>query len=376
MKTVLVTGAKGFIGRNLMEALARRDGIAAVGIDADDGLPALKAALGSADIVYHLAGVNRPEKEEDFFRGNTDATSAMLAVLSDLNRAPAIVLASSSQAALDNPYGISKKRAEDLIADYGERAGAPVYIYRLTNVFGKWCRPNYNSVVATFCHNVARGLDIRISDRSREIRLVYIDDVVASFLSLLDRPPQPEPCSRLGIEPSYRLTLGELVDRIQQLKDIRRSLVVPDFSDGFTRCLYATYLSYLAEDDFAYGLDQKKDTRGALAELIKNRHFGQIFVSRTHGGVIRGNHYHNTKVEKFCVLQGQAAIRFRHIHSQAVLTYRVCGEDMQIVDIPPGYTHSIENLSDQEMIVLFWADQIFDPAKPDTYPCEVETAKK
>ncbi|MGZ3606696.1 MAG: polysaccharide biosynthesis C-terminal domain-containing protein [Syntrophales bacterium] len=371
MNTVLVTGSKGFIGKNLMEFLSRQRDIKIHGIDIGDGLSKLRAALQEADIVYHLAGINRPGKEEDFETGNVGSTKTILSLLEDLHRTPAIALSSSTQAEMNNPYGVSKKKAEDLLFEYGEKTGAAVYVYRLTNVFGKWSRPNYNSVVATFCYNIAHDLDIFISDKTKRIELVYIDDVVDSFLRILKDKPKSAWREYLTVSPTYKISLGELAERLYQFRDIRRSLLIPDLADDFMKCLYATYLSYLDGKDFSYALEVKSDNRGSLIELIKSRHFGQIFVSKTHGRILRGNHYHNTKTEKFCIIQGEAVIRFRHILSDEILLYHVSGNDIRIVDIPPGYTHSIENLSDEEMIVLFWADEIFDPGKPDTYYCEV-----
>ena len=371
MKTVLVTGSKGFIGQNLMEALSRQNDIKVHGFDADADISALTSALKEADIIYHLAGINRPEREEDFAYGNTGSTQTILSLLNDLNKTPTIVMSSSTQAKLNNPYGISKKKAEALLFEYAENTGGLAYIYRLTNVFGKWCRPNYNSVVATFCHNIANGLNIFISDRAKVIELIYIDDVVDSFLKIMNNMPVISRNRFLTVSPKYKISLGELADRIYQFRDIRKSLIIPDMSDDFTKYLYAVYLSYLDGNNFSYHLEKKIDQRGSLVELLKSKHFGQIFVSKTNGGVIRGNHYHNTKAEKFCVIQGKAVIRFRHIHSDKVLSYHVSGEDIQVIDIPPGYTHCIENLSDEEMIILFWADQIFDPEKPDTYYLEV-----
>lgn len=372
MKTVLVTGSKGFIGKNLMEALSRQEGVKVAGFDISDDIPNLDILLEEVDIIYHLAGVNRPQNIEEFESGNTGLTQEIISLLEKHNKKPAIVMSSSIQAGIDNPYGVSKRKAEDLLFNYSKRTGAPVYIYRLTNVFGKWSRPNYNSVVATFCHNVSHGLDITISDRDKELELVYIDDVMAAFMSILSGGITSTPDSYLSICPTYKVSLGELADKIYMLRDVRKTLIVPDLSDNFMKCLYATYLSYLDKDDFSYALDIKTDNRGSLAELIKSAHFGQMFVSKTHAGIIRGNHYHNTKIEKFCVIQGKAVIKFRHIFSDEVISYHVNGENFEVIDIPPGYTHSIKNLSDSEMIVLFWANQIFDPDKPDTYSSEVE----
>ena len=246
-----------------------------------------------------------------------------------------------------------------------------VFIYRFPNVFGKWCRPNYNSVVATFCYNISHDLEISISDVDKELVLVYVDDIVDEFMKVISNDDKYNEKYFYEIGPTYKITLGDLADKIYRLKDIRKTLVVPDMSDDFMRCLHATYLSYLDENDFSYKPDRKTDGRGTLAELIKSKQFGQIFISRSHKGIIRGDHYHNTKVEKFCVLEGKAVIKFRHIVKDEVLSYYVSGDDLEVVDIPPGYIHSIENLGDEEMIVLFWANQIFDPEKPDTYHCKV-----
>ena len=282
---------------------------------------------------------------------------------------PVIVLSSSYQAAQDNPYGRSKLAAEQALEDYVARTGTPAVIYRLPGVFGKWCRPNYNSVVATFCHNIARDLPITISDPARVVELVYVDDVVAQFMTHLEnRPPG---VTRGEVRPTFSASLGELADRIRALRAMRQTLEVADASDPFTRRLLGTFTSYLPPTDLAYPLEQRTDPRGTLAELLKSPHFGQMFVSRTHPGVTRGNHYHDLKVEKFCVLEGEAVIRFRPILGDEVTEHRVSGTDFKVVDIPPGMTHSIENVGTTEMIVLFWASEILDREHPDTYFSEV-----
>lgn len=370
MKTVLVTGSAGFVGKNLLVALMRRDDVKVIPYDLEHNSSVLEHGLAEADIIYHLAGVNRPQNEEEFISGNAGLTEHMLAQLAEIGRKPTFVITSSIQAALDNPYGCSKKAAEDAVLRYKSASGAPVCIYRLPGVFGKWSRPNYNTVVATFCHNIARNLDISISDPNHEIELVYIDDVVSAFLSHLDKPMNPEQ-QRYNVTRTFRVTLGELAERIRTLRDISESLVVPDLNDVFTKCLYATYLSFLPEDSFASSVDLKTDDRGWLFELIKSEHFGQIFVSKTLPGITRGNHYHDTKLEKFCVIQGQGMIRFRKMNSDEIIEYSVDDKCIKIVDIPPGYTHSIENNGSDELICLFWANQIFDPACPDTYYHEV-----
>ena len=248
MKTVLVTGSQGFIGRNLVEALSRQDGIKITSFTAADNITTLKSLLEDVDIIYHLAGVNRPVKLEEFPQVNTGLTQTIVSLLSEKNKMPAIVISSSTQAELDNPYGISKKKAEDILIDYGKRTGASIYIYRLTNVFGKWCRPNYNSVVATFCHNISHGLDITISDRNKVLELVYIDDVVNSFLNIIDTNEKPA-VPYVTIRRTYKITLGELADNIYKFRDMGKTLNITDISDDFRKCLYTTYLSYLDAKD-------------------------------------------------------------------------------------------------------------------------------
>lgn len=393
---VLVTGAKGFVGRNLVVMLGRQPDVEIVGYDLGDPKSVLDEGLASADVIFHLAGVNRPEKPEDFVNGNTGFTQSICDSLRRLNRQPTIVLSSSIQAAVDNPYGLSKRMAEDVLTTFSEETGARAVIFRLKNVFGKWCRPNYNSGVATFCHNIARNLPITISDRANVVNLVYVDDVCAGMMEAAGILLQPykhfvsaTDSTYADIIPSFKLTLGKIVDTINFFKESRTSLQVPKFDDPFIYRLYATYLSYLEEANFAYSLDVKSDERGSLAEFLKSSSFGQIFVSRTKPGITRGNHYHHTKTEKFLVVEGQAVIRFRKIGaersselevqssefkvqgSEGVIEYRVRGEEFRVVDIPPGYTHSIENVGDGELVTLFWANQVFDPEKPDTYFEEV-----
>jgi UDP-2-acetamido-2,6-beta-L-arabino-hexul-4-ose reductase len=289
-----------------------------------------------------------------------------------MGRRPTIVFASSIQATLDNPYGRSKRMAEEAIRDWAIETGAQASIFRLPNLFGKWCRPNYNSVIATFCHNISQGLPITVSDPARRLELAYVDDVVAAMIMVA---PWTIEASSSGIgnirwphiSRSFQISLGELAARIAFFQQMRTSLKVPDFGDDLNRCLYATYLSYLHPNNFAYTLDRKSDSRGSLAEFVKLQSGGQIFVSRTGPGVTRGNHYHNTKTEKFLVLEGQAVVRFRTLQGTEVIEYRVDGRDYRVIDIPPGYTHSIENLGTGDLVTLFWANEVFDPSRPDTY---------
>ena len=373
MKTA-VTGAKGFIGRNLVVAL-RRAGIEVAEISADSSAGTWRSGVAGAAVVFHLAGVNRPEHDEAFVEGNVGSLETLFTALDgghadgESTPRPLIVLSSSTQAANDTPYGRSKGAAEQALEAYAARTGTPAVIYRLPGVFGKWCRPNYNSVVATFCHNIARDLPIAISDPTRTIEVVHVDDVVGRFLAhLADRPAG---VTRASVSPTFTITLGALADRLRGFRAMRDTLEVADATDPFTRRLLGTYTSYIPPAGLAYDLEQRIDARGTLAELLKSPHFGQMFVSRTRPGITRGNHYHDLKVEKFCVLEGDAVIRFRPVLGDDVTEHRVSGTDFKVVDIPPGMTHSIENVGASEMIVLFWASEIFDRDRPDTHASEV-----
>ena len=396
---VLVTGSKGFIGKNLISRLRLRDEIKILSYAVDNTFDELKAWLNQADFVFHLAGVNRPKDEEEFFTGNAGLTSTICDYLANRDDPPPILLSSSIQAELDNPYGRSKRLAEQALMEYARKTNARAIIYRLKNVFGKWSRPNYNTVVATFCYNIAHDLPITISDPNHEIELIHIDDVVKAFVSELDVSKFQVSGSKLKVQdgdnkglykqvsPSYKVTLGRLAELIRSFRSMRQTLETPEFSDPFIHKLYGMYLTYLDEKNFSYDLTQRCDERGCLAEFIKSRHFGQIFVSRTNPGITRGNHYHHTKAEKFLVLEGEAVIRFRKIQpgesskfqvsgstlkeGEEVIEYRVSGKDFRVLDIPPGYTHNIENVGNTELITLFWSSEIFDPEKPDTYYEEV-----
>ena len=364
MKQVLVTGARGFVGRNLCAVLRRRDDLALIELDVDDPPSAFEAVLEHVDIVYHLAGVNRSENPEEFQTGNAGLVGMLCRFLRQLGRTPKIVLSSSIQAALDNPYGRSKLRAEAILRQFSAETQAACTVFRLKNLFGKWCRPDYNSVTATFCHHIANDLPIEISNRSNEIELTHIDHVIAAFVDELNDTSSG--FSFADPLPSTRISLGQLADKLSYFKKTRESLLLPEIESDFERALYGTYLSYLNENDFAYSLNIHSDHRGSLAEFIKSPCMGQIFVSRTKPGVTRGNHFHHTKAEKFLVLQGTAVIRFRHIESDRVLEYKVRGEEYTVLDIPPGYTHAIENIGTDDIVTLFWSSEMFNPEKPDT----------
>ena len=375
---VLVTGSKGFVGRNLCSVLRSLSNVAVLEFDCDNAPEELEEMLGEAAVIFHLAGVNRPKNNEEFKSGNAGLTEEICAILERLGRSPKIILASSIQAALDNPYGKSKLQAELALQAFADTTGSQTVVYRFKNLFGKWCSPNYNSVTATFCHNIAHGLPVAISDLNRSIELTYIDDVVAALVGEI---PSSEKFQESGFAfgadlISYTITLGELAELITSFHESRQTLVLPGFDSPLVKSLYATYLSYLEGNDFAYPLQIRSDERGSLAEMMKSQTFGQIFVSRTKPGITRGNHYHHTKTEKFMVVEGDAVIRFRQINGTEVIEHRVSGKQFRVVDIPPGYTHHITNVGEGELVTLFWASEIFNPDKADTFCLNVlENAK-
>lgn len=373
MRTVLVTGNEGFIGKNLIVRLQELDNIAIKFFDKEDSIDTLKELICESDFIFHLAGVNRPEKVEEFEEVNVGLTKDIINLLEGMDKKIPVVLTSSIQAESDNPYGKSKKRAEDELIKYAKKNSVPIYIYRLPNVFGKWSRPNYNSVVSTFCYNISHNLDIMISNSKKVLELVYIDDVVNEFVKLLFRKDGDLNKYFYNIKRVFKVSLGELAKKIYQIRDIRKTLIVPNLSDDFMKALHATYLTYLDKNNLSYDMDIKEDERGNFIELIKSRTFGQVSVSRSGKDVVRGNHYHNTKNEKFCVIQGKAVIKLRNILDNKIISYYVSDKKMEVIDIPPGYTHSIENLTDVdgEMVLLIWANEIFNLENPDTYYCEV-----
>ena len=370
MTRILITGGRGFLGRNLATHLLERKDCETTIFDHKDSLDDLRNFLLKADVVFHLAGVNRPKDPIEFQQGNVGLTEQICQILQEGRCSPKIIFSSSTQAELDNAYGVSKREAETALKQFALETGAHIRIYRLKNLFGKWSRPNYNSVTATFCHNIANDLPIVISDPAREVELSYVDDVVAAFLAEIDGQQDGD---EAGADiPSCCIQLGDLAGRIQAFHEMRTTLTVPDFSEWFNRALYATYLSYVPSTARQHNLEIKSDPRGSLAEFIKEKHFGQIFVSRTKPGVTRGNHYHHTKTEKFFVVEGDGLIRIRAIEGGPVAEYPVRGSEYHVIDIPPGFTHSITNVGTGEMVALFWASELFDPNHPDTYYLPVD----
>jgi UDP-2-acetamido-2,6-beta-L-arabino-hexul-4-ose reductase len=316
--------------------------------------------------VFHLAGVNRPLNEAEYHTGNAGFTETLLAMLA-AGRKPPVLLSGSTQAALANPYGQSKLLAEQAVRAYGECTGAPVYCYRLTNAFGKWSRPNYNSALATFCFNIARGLPVTVADPDKTLRLVYIDDIVTEFLRALEGRPTAGKDGLCHAGPEHEATLGQIVALLNVFHESRETLALPDQRDPFVRKLYATYQSFLPEDGFAYAPVSHADARGSFTELLRMGGYGQVSVNVVKPGVCKGEHWHHTKHEKFVVVAGSGVIRFRSPFSETVLAYPVNGESITVVDIPPGFTHNIENLGDCDMVTLMWASEPFDPQRPDTW---------
>ena len=429
---ILVTGAKGFVGRNLCLALGQMSGIEVLKYDLGDEAK-LDGFLAECDFVMHLAGVNRPKDPEEFKTGNTVFTEDILEKLAARSNPPPVLLSSSIQAALDNDYGKSKKAAEDAVLAYGEKTGAAVYVYRLANVFGKWCRPNYNSAVATWVYNIARDLPIMVRDPEATVTLVYIDDVVKSFVEKvvsckLDegsgvRVPgfgqdlqdeqdcgdgltqrggeaeeqrggrkvfgqdlqdgqdyadgEDEGCAKgediLSVEPAYTRSLGEIVDLIKSFHDEPNTLMVPDQADGFTKKLYSTYLAALPEDKFSYPLTMHCDNRGSFTEALHSAERGQVSINVSKPGITKGQHWHHTKHEKFLVVSGKGEINFCLADDPAapVISYKVSGDKLEVVRIPPGYTHNIVNAGDTDMVTVMWANEVFDPENPDTFRLDV-----
>jgi UDP-2-acetamido-2,6-beta-L-arabino-hexul-4-ose reductase len=366
---VLVTGANGFIGKNLMVHLRERNDIEIMTLVKGESKQSLADKTKQADFIFHLAGVNRPKVEDEFVEGNTDLTRDLCDAVQSCGRRIPIVYTSSSQAERDNAYGRSKYMAEGALRTFSSATGNPVYIYRLPNVFGKWCLPNYNSVVATFCHNIARDLPVQINDPAAELHLVYIDDVVAEFLRVMDH--RPAPGEYQDVQPAYRITVGKLAEQLRVFKESRASLITESVGAGLTRALYSTYLTYFTPDQFAYPLAKHEDPRGVFVEMLKTHDSGQFSYFTAHPGVTRGGHYHHTKTEKFLVIKGEARFCFRHIDTGVTHEHCTSAKSPEVVETIPGWSHDITNIGDEEMIVMLWANEIFDRQRPDTITYKV-----
>jgi UDP-2-acetamido-2,6-beta-L-arabino-hexul-4-ose reductase len=365
---VLVTGSNGFIGKNLIVHL-QEQGIDFVSFTHDMVLGDLASALNGIDFVFHLAGINRPKELTEFTQGNAELTAQVCDLIRVSGKSIPVLYTSSIQASTDNPYGLSKLAAEEALISLEKDTGSPVYLYRLPNVFGKWSRPNYNSAVATFCHNIANDLPAQINDPASVINLVYIDDVIQDFLRLLQE--QPAGVVRPEVSPAYKITVGELVDQIRVFKSGRESMLAEPVGVGFTRALYSTYLSFFRPEQFTYPLIAHADARGRFVEMLKTKDSGQFSFFTAHPGITRGGHYHHTKNEKFLVIQGKARFGFRHIVTGETYELFTAGEKPEVVETVPGWSHDITNVGDNEMIVMLWANEIFDRQHPDTIAYKV-----
>ncbi len=368
-KCILITGAHGFIGKNLTQRLKAEGYENLMLFDANSSDDELNEYAKKAEFVFHLAGVNRPKKTEEFYEGNANLTQKLLnLLLQNKNNAP-VLLSSSTQAALDNDYGKSKKQAENLVFAHGESCGFPVFVFRLAGVFGKWCRPSYNSVVATFCHNIAHNLPIEIRDENYTFPLVYVDDVVNCFINALENESpvlkDEHNICKLNCD-EYTVNLKQLADLIYSFKESRKNLSIANMQNAFEKKLYSTYLSYLPKDDFAYDLKMNCDDRGSFTEFLRTDERGQVSINVAKPGIVKGNHWHNTKNEKFLVVGGKAVIRFRKIGCDEITEYHVSADNLKVVDIPVGYTHNIENTGTEDLVTVMWVNEPFNPDIPDT----------
>jgi UDP-2-acetamido-2,6-beta-L-arabino-hexul-4-ose reductase len=360
---VLVTGANGFIGKNLLTRLKELD-IEYSTFTRDHSLSELPDLVSRSEFVVHLAGENRPVDERDFETNNTELTAAVCAAIRNVGRKIPIIFAGSIHAAIDNSYGRSKLAAEQQIERLEAETGNPAYVYRLPGVFGKWSKPNYNSVVATFCHNVSQDLPIEVNDPQHELTLVYVEDVVSEFIEKIQNPTPSG--GKQQVTPEHAIKLGQLADLIKAFKESRNTLVTEEVGTGFARKLHATYLSYLRPEQFSYSVPSYGDERGIFAEVLKTKESGQFSFFTANPGVTRGGHYHHTKTEKFLVVKGEARFGFRHLITNEKYELHTNDTEMTVVETVPGWVHNITNVGTEKMVVMLWANEIFDPQKPDT----------
>lgn len=367
---ILVTGSNGFIAKNLIAELKTINSYEIYEYSKSSTEDELDAYCQKAEFVFHLAGINRPDDPSEFMKGNVGLTESLIEKLKRHQNTCPLMISSSTQATLDNPYGESKRAGEDVVFRHGTTTGARVLVYRFPNVFGKWCRPSYNSAVATFCHNIAHDLPIKVNDPEVELNLVYIDDLVQELVRAVEGRE-----NRVGefceVPVTHKVKLGKIVDYLEFFKTSRELRAIPNMSDGFEKKLYSTYLSYLPKDEFSYPLKMNVDHRGSFTEFIKTPERGQVSVNISKPGITKGNHWHHSKNEKFLVVSGHGVIRFRNIYSDEIIEYFVSGDKLEVVDIPTGYTHNIENLGETDMVTIMWANEAFDPEHPDTYFLEV-----
>lgn len=363
-RKVLVTGANGFLGKNLVSQLKIKN-YEVLTFDKDDSVNSLEKYCKQSDVVIHLAGSNRPIDTKEYYEVNAELTGTICKLLEKYNNTAPIIFSSSIQAELDNDYGKSKKQAEDSILNHSKSVGSKAYIFRFKNLYGKWSRPNYNSVVATWCHNVSRNLNIKIDDEKKSIELCYVDDAVDAIISKIDSSDET---GIYSVEQTDTIHLGELRDMLLSFRDTRENFLYPNQTTRLYRNLWATYLSYFEKNDFSYDLVTKSDSRGSFTEILKDPVNGQISVNISKPGITKGQHWHSTKNEKFLVVHGTGVIRFRDVFESNIIEYKVSSDKLEVVDIPIGYTHNIENLGHNDMVTLMWASELFDPLKPDTNP--------
>lgn len=366
---VLITGANGFIARNLRVSLDKMPHIEVLLYTKNDSFEHLNYMVQEADFIFHLAGVNRPKDDKEFYDGNVNLTQILVDAINKYNKKIPILLSSSAQIGNGSAYAKSKEEAEIIIQKYALDNNVSCFIYRLPNVFGKWSKPNYNTVIATWCYNMTRDIEIQINNPDTELTLVYIGDVIHAFLNHLYIAQSKQ--FFYEVNTVYKKTLGEIQKLLYIFRESRKNLLIPNIAKGFERVLYATYLSFLPTDRFSYKLSGHEDARGTFYEILKTLDSGQLGISTTKPGVTRGNHYHNTKNEKFLVIKGQALIELRNIYSKEVIQYNVNGNELEIVEMIPGYTHNISNTGDEEMVLLIWANENYDPNTPDTNFVEV-----
>lgn len=365
---IVVTGGDGFLGRTLRLRLAERGHHEVASLTRATDAESWREALAGADVVFHLAGVNRPKDPSDFTIGNAVLTAQVCDALAAAGRRAALVLSSSTQATLDNTYGRSKREAELAVQRYVESTGARGCVLRFPNVFGKWARPHYNSAVATFCYNIARGLAITVHDEEAPLRLVYVDDAVERMLALL--PPASD-TGFVDVTPVYETTVGAVAALLRDFADSRSTLAIPRVGTGFIRALYSTYVSYLPPEAFAYPLVRHEDARGAFSEMLRTSDSGQVSYFTAHPGITRGEHYHHTKTEKFLVVQGRARFGFRQVITGERHEIDVDAAVPRVVEMVPGWAHNVTNIGDEEMVVLLWANEVFDSRRPDTVATKV-----
>ena len=366
---VLVTGSDGFIGKNMVVHLNELDGFESLNFTRQDSIEKLKILVSQADAIIHLAGENRPKNKVAFEKVNVGLSKILCDTIKDNGKKIKLIFTSSIQADQDSQFGRSKHAAEKLFEKLSKDTDNSVFIYRLTNTFGKWSKPNYNSVVSTFCYNIAHGLPIQINDSSTKLNLVYVDDVISEFLRAVQS--ETNGLTWGSVEPVYPITLGKLANQIEAFNNNRSSLVSERVGSGIIRSLYSTFVSYLPPEQFSYDLPHYGDERGTFVEILKTHDSGQFSYFTAHPGVTRGGHYHHSKSEKFLVIKGSALFGFRHIVTNETHEILISSEKPQVVETVPGWTHEITNVGKEEMFVILWANEIFDKDRPDTINCKV-----